>query len=334
MRPHHGGGPRLRYGVDEQQRILAEWARTPQRTQDGSATWSLSLLRKALRQAPDGLPQVSTFTIWRTLHEAGLSWQNSRTWGETGVGCATARTAWCASAIPMRRPKKLIEQAYTWGAELGLSVWCEDEAGPFQAVPHPGVSWQPRGQPALQPHEYIRGGTTKILPLFHPATGQVRLQPAGRGTNAVLHPWLHERLSEILAELPAIAAPSQDPAAPQAAWPVWQAGLMRPFTLPDDLPLLRLLLVWDTLTGPKTPDLVVWLWAPGILPLYTPLGGRWLNMAESLERGLKRRALDGQHPRRPEEIRDWFEQTARGWNEQPTPFVWIGTRRRSSGDRP
>src|SRR4051812_50158811 len=25
--------------------------------------------------------------------------------------------------------KKLIEQAYTLGAQLGLSVWCEDEAG-------------------------------------------------------------------------------------------------------------------------------------------------------------------------------------------------------------
>jgi hypothetical protein len=39
-----------------------------------------------LRQAPDGLPQVSPSTIWRTLHEAGLSWQTSRTWGETGGG--------------------------------------------------------------------------------------------------------------------------------------------------------------------------------------------------------------------------------------------------------
>jgi transglutaminase-like putative cysteine protease len=64
------------------------------------------------------------------------------------------------------------------------------------------VSWQPRGPPATQPHEYIRGGTTKILTLFHPATGQVRLQSAARGTNAVLHPWLRERLSAILAELP------------------------------------------------------------------------------------------------------------------------------------
>src|SRR3954467_2943198 len=136
--------------------------------------------------------------------------------------------------------KKLIEQAYTRGAELGLSVWCEDEAGPFQAVPHPGVSWQPRGQPATQPHEYIRGGTTKILTLFHPATGQVRLQSAACCTNAVLHPWLRERLSAILAELPP-PAPSQDPAATQAAWAVWQAGLTLPFSLPHNLPPLQLL---------------------------------------------------------------------------------------------
>jgi len=85
VRPGHGGGPRIRYGADAQQRILAEWARTPQREQDGTATWSLSLLQKALRHAPDGLPRVSTFTIWRTLHAGGLSWQKSRTWCETGV---------------------------------------------------------------------------------------------------------------------------------------------------------------------------------------------------------------------------------------------------------
>src|SRR5215212_4420848 len=127
--------------------------------------------------------------------------------------------------------KKLIEQAYTLGAQLGLSVWCEDEAGPFQAVPHPGVSWQPRGRPATQPHDYIRGGTTKILTLFHPASGRVRLQPAPCCTTAVLHPWLRERLSEILAALPVRKA-SLNPAAARAAWTVWQAGLTRPFTLP------------------------------------------------------------------------------------------------------
>jgi len=193
-------------------------------------------------------------------------------------------------------------------------------------VPHPGVSWQPHGQPAIQPHEYIRGGTTKILTLFHPATGRVRLQPATHCTNAVLHPWLRKQLSAILAALPG-PKPSQDPTATRAAWAVWQAGLRLPFTLPDDLPALRLLLVWDNLAGHKTPDLVLWLCAHGVMPLYTPVGGSWLNMAESIERVLKRRALDGQHPHSPAAIGCWFEQTAQRWNEQPTPFVWNGKRR-------
>src|SRR4051794_24573578 len=37
VRPGHGGGARIRYGADAQQRILAEWARTPQREPDGTA---------------------------------------------------------------------------------------------------------------------------------------------------------------------------------------------------------------------------------------------------------------------------------------------------------
>ena len=154
----------------------------------------------------------------------------------------------------------------------------------------------------------------------------MRLQPAARGTNAVLHPWLRERLSEILTEGPA-SAPARDPAVTRAAWMVWQAGLTMPFSLPPDLPPLRLLLVWDNLAGHKTPELVLWLCAHGVMPLYTPVGGSWLNMAESIERVLKRRALDGQHPHSPAEIGSWFEQTARAWNEQPTPFVWNGKRR-------
>src|SRR3954463_2892027 len=244
-------------------------------------------------------------------------------------GDAQAQTRWRGARQRSRcgGQKKLIEQAYTLGAQLGLSVWCEDEAGPFQAVPHPGASWQPRDHPAQHPHESIRGGPTKILTLFHPATGQVRLQPAARGTNAVLHPWLRERLSAILAALPGPKA-SLAPAVTRAAWAVWQAGLTRSFTLPEDLPPLRLFLVWGNLAGHKTPDPGMWLCAPGVMPLYTPVGGSWLNMAESIERVLKRRALDGQHPHSPKEIGSWFEQTARRWNEQPTPFVGTGNRRR------
>ena len=71
------------------------------------------------------------------------------------------------------------------------------------------------------------------------------------------------------------------------------------FTLPAALPPLRMLLVLDNLAGHKTPDFVLWLVAQGIMPLYTPLGGSWLNMAESIQRILARRALAGQSPEMP-----------------------------------
>jgi hypothetical protein len=60
--------------------------------------------------------------------------------------------------------------------------------------------------------------------------------------------------------------------------------------------------------------------------LYTPLGGSWLNMSESIQRILVRRALCGEHPRQPEQITEWLEAAARGWNRDPTPFEWGGRR--------
>jgi len=64
-----------------------------------------------------------------------------------------------------------------------------------------------------------------------------------------------------------------------------------------------------------------------VLPLYTPLGGSWLNMVESVQRILVRRALAGQHPRSAAEVIEWLEETVTGWNVAPTPFVWDGKRR-------
>ena len=80
-----GGRPPLRYGPEEAARILREARRPPDREADGTATWSLATLQRALRQAPDGFPTISTFTIGRVLHAAGLSWQENRTWCDTGV---------------------------------------------------------------------------------------------------------------------------------------------------------------------------------------------------------------------------------------------------------
>ena len=84
LAPRHGGGCAAVYGPEERKRILSEFRRQPDREADGTATWSLTKLREALRQAPDGLARVSTFTIWKVLHEAGISWQKDRTWCETG----------------------------------------------------------------------------------------------------------------------------------------------------------------------------------------------------------------------------------------------------------
>ncbi|HEY0935331.1 MAG TPA: helix-turn-helix domain-containing protein, partial [Trebonia sp.] len=56
----HGGGHPVVYGPADRQRILAEVDRPPTPEGDGTATWSLSALRRTLRAAPDGLPRVST----------------------------------------------------------------------------------------------------------------------------------------------------------------------------------------------------------------------------------------------------------------------------------
>jgi hypothetical protein len=51
---------------------------------DGTATWSLVTVQRALRRAPDGLARVSTHTIGCVLHEAGYTWQRDRSWCDTG----------------------------------------------------------------------------------------------------------------------------------------------------------------------------------------------------------------------------------------------------------
>ena len=215
----------------------------------------------------------------------------------------------------------MIEDAYRAGEAMGLPVWCTDQAGPFQTVPHPGPSWRPEGRPARQPHEYLRDGTAKLLTLFHPADGQVRVEGVTACPNPVLHGWLKRELTAVLAAMPAAEnVPSR------SDWERWQRGLIIKPTLLDESPPLRMLLVLDNLAGHKTPEFVCWLFEQGIMPLYTPVGGSWLNMAESIQRVLKRRALDGQHPTTVAQIMAWFEAVARHWNAAPTPFEWGGRR--------
>jgi hypothetical protein len=216
----------------------------------------------------------------------------------------------------------VIEQAYRTAEGLGIPLWCEDEAGPDQAIPHPGASWQPVGCPAHRPHEYIRGGTAKLLTLFRPATGEVRAQAVAHAPNTVLHPWLKAEVATLLADLPPVA----DPTALGRRTADWWWGQGDPPVWLAELPPVRLLLVWDNLAGHRTAALVDWLVERGVWPLPTPLGGSWLNLAESIQRILVRRALDGQYPTTVAEIMTWLAATVTGWNADPTPFEWGGKR--------
>jgi transposase len=77
-----GRGGKAIYTSAQQARILQEVQRTPDRQEDQTATWSLSLLRKALR-ATD-LPHIASETIRQVLHASGYSYQRTRTWCRTG----------------------------------------------------------------------------------------------------------------------------------------------------------------------------------------------------------------------------------------------------------
>lgn len=54
LAPHGGGGRKLSYDTAARERILAEARRTPDPKHDGTGTWSLMSLRRALR--PMALP--------------------------------------------------------------------------------------------------------------------------------------------------------------------------------------------------------------------------------------------------------------------------------------
>lgn len=118
-----------------------------------------------------------------------------------------------------------------------------------------------------------------MITLLHPNTGEVRVKGVTNTRNETLHGGLKTELTAILATLPD-PAPVTDPQSNRDFWESWPDGLTVKATLSADLPPLRLLLVMDNLTGHKNPDWLIWCFQHGILPIYTPLGGSWLNMAE------------------------------------------------------
>ncbi len=77
-----GRGRKPTYTSEQHARIITEVQREPDREKDQTATWELLTLRTALRK--QALPQVARETIRQVLHEAGYSYQRTRTWVRTG----------------------------------------------------------------------------------------------------------------------------------------------------------------------------------------------------------------------------------------------------------
>jgi len=106
IQPQHGGGPKRKYTAVDRERVLTEARRSPDPEQDGTNTWSLTTLQKALHKAEDGLPEISTERIWVILQEAEFRWQKSRSWCETGQVVRKRKRGVVTVTDPDATPKK------------------------------------------------------------------------------------------------------------------------------------------------------------------------------------------------------------------------------------
>lgn len=86
LTPRHGGGAKTQYGVGQRQHIVELAQQLPDLETDGVSQWSLSTLQHRLRAQENGnFSTISTYTLWQVLHDAGQSWQQSRSWCKTGT---------------------------------------------------------------------------------------------------------------------------------------------------------------------------------------------------------------------------------------------------------
>lgn len=80
-----GRGRRMQYDSAARARIVQKVQAPPDRTQDGTATWSLVLLERALRTEHPQFAHLGATTIRRILYEADYTYQRTRTWCPTGT---------------------------------------------------------------------------------------------------------------------------------------------------------------------------------------------------------------------------------------------------------
>lgn len=100
-----GRGRKPTYDLQARERVVQEVQRQPDRLTDQTATWSLKLLERALRQK--ALPTIGATTIGRILHEEGYSVQQDRTWCYTGTALRVRKKGIYRVRDPHTQKKKV-----------------------------------------------------------------------------------------------------------------------------------------------------------------------------------------------------------------------------------
>jgi transposase len=99
-----GRGRRVTYDTEARARIVALAQQEPRRREDQTATWSLSTLQRRLRG--EGLAHIGASTVRRVLHDAGSSYQRTRTWCPTGTAVRTRKAGVVRVTDPLTEEKK------------------------------------------------------------------------------------------------------------------------------------------------------------------------------------------------------------------------------------
>lgn len=99
-----GRGRKVTYTPAQREWIVKALQRAPDRKADGTATWSLKTLERALRQ--EALPQVGKTTIREVLHEAGYRFGKTRTWCPTGTAIRVRKAGTVTVTDPKAHEKK------------------------------------------------------------------------------------------------------------------------------------------------------------------------------------------------------------------------------------
>jgi transposase len=98
-----GRGRRATYDTAARAQVVARAQQPPQRAVDGTATWSLTTLQRAVQREGVGM---SRSTLARVLHAAGSTPQQSRTWCPTGTALRKRKSGLVQVTDPQTEEKK------------------------------------------------------------------------------------------------------------------------------------------------------------------------------------------------------------------------------------